>query len=1155
MNISITEQPVVQIWQGRIAPTVAVLTYGAAQQSLLWQLPVHFATAYLRLLIRLLTYETDKMLNEWTLLTVPWLEGNATPVSLPTIPQNIVNNSDYAGIRPHILYNTVRWLSSSGWTAVAAWDDRPALYRLLSLWEVAALNRKTTLSHALIALLGRLIGIVGGCGMTPRCLRRMIQLSKSAQVPVRYRIIMIRAVTTAVAVSSGGSKCHIPSFFSLDGSKGLTRTISGLTYWPFRNDFGVATWFRAEQMRRKEPINLISVRTDDGGGWEITLVPLSHTMPKDGGACSLIIHIYDAGQAHVPVQTLTVRGCVLMPRVWYHIAIRHTRSRLKGVFSLSSRQQMSVILDGKLLLTEPLVFPKVNDADFRDSSTSLIPNGLRRSISRSVLNVTFSLGTGLDGQLRAMYVFNDNVSDATLRAIFENTGVFGTSLKRQATDNWDSKRGESVRKTRILDTNLTLEDADEMVLTQKKLTNTGMTLNKLLVIDIADMGDTDDEELPVDLQKSNFGSKTFLAWDPARCIESFGIELHVGAHVALDNVSNWSVDPVHTIIGSIGGVQSVVALFTDNLGRDSEQRWLADDEGFAGLLLSTLFNLLSGVIQDSNENARELLRCGGIDVIESSINSSKKFSLAKSSKSSLFKCLSCNISLATILIESMLNLRTVCSRYFALEMKVFSTLLYNLTLWLGGTQSILGPSLHLALLPILATYTLSNSPKVKACVGVRDLFIALSEYAVLDDSNETTAIDGNDRLDFTIKSNQQDSMLQRIELQSATNLLYGIIFNVLSCGVSADDLCPLLTYVSFHAKSFAETTVENTRSVHIAEVQRGCTILLFLLQIRPRIAGLYEGIAELCGSIQAAVGWILSCTVNIDDDVVRSLGLRCIALYLEVTSKGHDSPLSLEVISAHVNSETSKTQDVSLSVTRARNRVAQIAKGIAAMGPHTRTISLSYSKLTARIALKYLWNLLRSRRSQLGTDSFTSLFYWITDDGGTLSASLSSIEFVRKHLLTKPDEPYPLLCYSWSHEILRETASVIGRSLKNLLVIETVFRLLRYMNKSLLDQWLGDFLLLIKSSRRNTSLLASTSDWQSCLFHLVSETLEELYNHQCESQEEFTARHTDQKKFVNCEMTEVTSSVAQRLDRCLLLYATLLGHVVREGGDQVSLYM
>ena len=77
--------------------------------------------------------------------------------------------------------------------------------------------------------------------------------------------------------------------------------------------------------------------------------------------------------------------------------------------------------------------------------------------------------------------------------------------------------------------------------------------------------------------------------------------------------------------------------------------------------------------------------------------------------------------------------------------------------------------------------------------------------------------------------------------------------------------------------------------------------------------------------------------------------------------------------------------------------------------------------------------------------------------------------------------------------MVQMSGSIIGRSLQNRLVNVAVLRLLRYLPSETTQQWIMDILLLVRSSRKtwHRSRL-SLDDWQSSLFHLVSETVEEL---------------------------------------------------------------
>jgi len=70
-------------------------------------------------------------------------------------------------------------------------------------------------------------------------------------------------------------------------------------------------------------ITLLSVRTQDGGGIEVFVVPFD----ERSEASTFSISIYDSGSATVSHRLLVSGGCDMLPRVWYHLAVRHTRVR------------------------------------------------------------------------------------------------------------------------------------------------------------------------------------------------------------------------------------------------------------------------------------------------------------------------------------------------------------------------------------------------------------------------------------------------------------------------------------------------------------------------------------------------------------------------------------------------------------------------------------------------------------------------------------------------------------------------------------------------------------------------------------------------------------------------------------------------------------
>ena len=129
-------------------------------------------------------------------------------------------------------------------------------------------------------------------------------------------------------------------------------------------------------------------------------------------------------------------------------------------------------------------------------------------------------------------------------------------------------------------------------------------------------------------------------------------------------------------------------------------------------------------------------------------------------------------------------------------------------------------------------------------------------------------------------------------------------------------------------------------------------LLLFWLRVRPVIPGLYESFAHTCGGVQGGVSWILIAMINSFDDSIRSLGVRCVAAYLDVTSRGADAPLSLGSLLQPAPSDHGNTAaDMSFTVRRAATiRFNRLAQGLASMGP--RAVVLAPSKLTARVVFK-----------------------------------------------------------------------------------------------------------------------------------------------------------------------------------------------------------
>src|SRR3569623_456263 len=134
------------------------------------------------------------------------------------------------------------------------------------------------------------------------------------------------------------------------------------------------------------------------------------------------------------------------------------------------------------------------------------------------------------------------------------------------------------------------------------------------------------------------------------------------------------------------------------------------DDAYDGL--SSLLSLFKAFVHDHDDNARELLRCGGVDVIEQLIFK------ASSEGNLIVKSVHDSIGPARLLVRSLLELRSACTHYLGLETKVFSRLLFNIPLWFGNGHE---DALRGLLLPVLSSITRAAPEKVRDCVGIRDM--------------------------------------------------------------------------------------------------------------------------------------------------------------------------------------------------------------------------------------------------------------------------------------------------------------------------------------------------------------------------------------------------------------------------------------------------
>jgi hypothetical protein len=401
------------------------------------------------------------------------------------------------------------------------------------------------------------------------------------------------------------------------------------------------------------------------------------------------------------------------------------------------------MLDGKMMMTEQLHFPDITYSE-TDSGISSGLMGFRRFSSTVPIQVQF--GANFDGQTGALYLFNDNVSSASLRALYKVTAGTLRVAKREKMEEkrLDTVSNSETARTRASVVEITTVDAEEIAMTTTQSKH-GSFLNAAdaTVVDVGDGEIQENATFPVELSYSCLGSKLFLAWDPRRTHCGVALDLHSGAHVTLDadTVQPWYIDGAKHVIGSIGGIQALLPIFDCLLCGAIEKQAVKLSSSFPSFdrritfpLIPSLMVLLSSFLNEHDGNAREILRCGGIDILEHLLSSNRQNSNETGSEpATLMGALAVYRGLAELLIDSLINLRLVCSQYETLETTVFSRLFFNMPLWFGNAATSKGVALHAALLPLLASVTNANPKKARDCVGVRPLIESLRQYTTADD--------------------------------------------------------------------------------------------------------------------------------------------------------------------------------------------------------------------------------------------------------------------------------------------------------------------------------------------------------------------------------------------------------------------------------------
>lgn len=988
---------------------------------------------------------------------------------------------------------------------------------------------------------------------------------------------------SSTTTKSKGSKCGLSSSFSMP-------------YWPFKYDFGIACWFRAESfsafdnMATKAAISnnldfddeqhviLFSARCKNGAQIEISFKPhsvetLASTTTTGGGnggtlvstAATLFVTVKDATTVtNKSLRKVRLVGCVLSTGVWYHVAVRLSRPRLSR-FSLapfSSKDEVSIFLNGKLMLKEHMKMPQFpsdgSNSGSGKSGGGLFGSSIGSSSTESTKKVPLEISffSNFDGQAGALYLFKDHVSEETINALYKETisssdqssfSHFGSFV-----DRWDTNHGKLNSLTKAVSSASMHSELQDVILPNYSMFTGEYTEKRQILYDLVDDVDIDSDYIPTALSRQAFGSKLLIVWDPCRVSNGILIDSHLGAHVSMKGrASVWSFESVRDTIESVGGMSRILPLFERMLNQDTEGDMISLLRGgvtadHPNMIIPGLIFLVASFIREHESNACELYRCGGINVIEKLLHDNKKRDIEAGS---VYR-LGVSSTIAQYNASALLDLWQASRLNFALETTIFSRLVFNVPLLLGGLVESRGTSFHRLYLPILSEVAMMNGDKVRDCVGTGQLFDLVTEYSSSGDSNEVQQdIDEDEDLLLHEATTLSKYTLSSPEQGFVVDTLFGMITIMLSKRCPTSDLYPLLTFITYNldleweanSSDMKNNSMDDGSATHSNRYRstvKAVSILFFLLQ-KPNTPNLMDSLADIFDNGNGVASWMLCCLVNSFDDTIRGLGIKCLAAFLRIATKS----------TANSNVDVSNS-DKLRSVPSSQKIQKTMKLGLEAISHQANNMlsNVRSGKVNIKIIYKLLWHLLKCHRERLGRNSYAALIYLIINDGSLPSSTIPISDIIVPNSETLGG--FRLIL----DELDIQSSKVDPRqSIRNKSGVSTALRLIRFLPNEQKERWLFDILAFLLASSLSVSIILSCDDWQPVLFQLVAEVLEEIYGEDTKDEEGGGSEMGIQRSQSGQSMVNTESlskpSVRTRYDLSLKLYATLLGHCVRQGDD------
>ena len=267
---------------------------------------------------------------------------------------------------------------------------------------------------------------------------------------------------------------------------------------------------------------------------------------------------------------------------------------------------------------------------------------------------------------------------------------------------------------------------------------------------------------------------------------------------------------------------------------------------------------------------------------------------------------------------------------------------------------------------------------------------------------------------------------------------------------------------------------------------------------------------------------------------MRSNGIRCFtALYDIILPQGEEEQKSAS----------------SITMFGAKRAVSKVSRTIKNVGTGLGVKSKGYDTSPKALSASYnlLWHILKCHRHDLDSHCYTALLnLLVRDEGGVNEFDSTLTNYLIEDNVLRHG-------YRLNYALTNKRGTPLQSPMlkvRNNYASSSIFQLLRFLQGENQERWLFDLLTLLRVNSSTIDEMTRARDWQHCLFHVASDTVEELSNYNlCKWASE---------RGIGSDIGEPShdlkdhNSVLARFDLSFQLYATLLAHTLRDDNESIS---